>query len=85
MGNCENMCAKAEAEQQAGASDDPLRDQLSAVIQQLETDRQEAGGDQRPDQSILESAHDEPIVVASHEGKTVVQYENGGVYEGTLD
>lgn len=84
MGNCENMCAKAETERPAGASDDPLRDRLSAVIQHLETGRQEAGSDQRPDESMIEPAKSEPCVVDSREGKTVVQYENGGVYEGRL-
>jgi hypothetical protein len=83
MGNCENPCRSAEGHDKVpGRTGDELQDQLAAVMVQLEHSEPELNSEIMPHNSTEQSNKELVKVVSVKNGLSLVQYENGGVYEG---
>lgn len=92
MGNCENVCRKSDADKQevvGSKTDDRLEDSLNQVIDDLEHENEGMMGRRvmHEDKHTEESYKDKKDILRvepSKNGKTLVQFENGGVYEGKI-
>lgn len=91
MGNCENVCRKSEADKEEtriSKTGDRLEDNLNQVIDILEQSDADFADRKvmREDKPTEESSKDKKDIVkveSCKNGKTLVQFENGGVYEGS--
>jgi hypothetical protein len=92
MGNCENVCRKSDAGKHeiiGSKTGDKLEDSLNQVIDDLEHDQSGMMGrrvmhEDKPTEESYKDKKDIVRVEPSKNGKTLVQFENGGVYEGRL-
>lgn len=83
MGNCENPCRTETQDGKAGRSGDLLQDKITDVMAQLEN-MEQANTDMMPHQSTDQSNKEGARLMSVQDGMSLVQFENGGMYEGTL-